>query len=443
MSYEAFIVGRPLRNGGRNRPAGVRPFLHAFGETESRAAVEYEPRPVKDLLIEMKDIAELIVDLAYSALIFDSEEIADEVHRLEARMYRLRYLLRLQVMLSTRKLADAQMMLGILQVAEAGGIIANAAGDIAKVLSSEIEYRPLAPFILKGSGERIRLVTVAETSPLTGNNLADLQLGTRLGTRVIAVRRGKRWSYDVHEDVVFKNADQMIVTGTEEGIEQLRAIAAGRQSFDEAASAQPTTAPTHAPPALAGTKSETEAWFIEIKDTSDLMVDLAYSAILYDSKEIAEEVETLEEEVDELVLKLQRRVLEEALETKNVDKALILFHLSAAMEQIADAAREIADAALRDIQVHPVLVESVRESDVTVARAQVAATSTLAGKTLRQLQLATKTGMRVIAIRRGKKWIVGPGPEDRVDAADVLFMRGPPAAEERLRDVCTGKRKRL
>lgn len=433
----------PPAKQGRASAAQEKPLLPAFGETEARAAVEYEPRPVKDLLIEMKDIAELIVDLAYSALIFDSEEIAEEVHRLEARMYRLRYLLRLQVMLSTRTLADAQMMLGILQVAGAGGAIANAAGDIAKVLSSELEYRPLAPFILKGSGERIRLVSVAEASPLTGNTLAELKLGTRLGTRVIAVRRGKRWSYDVHEDVVFKDGDQAIVTGTEEGIEQLRAIASGKQSFDEAARAQPSAAPLPQPPAQPGTKSETEAWFIEIKDTSDLMVDLAYSAILYNSREIAEEVETLEEEVDELVVKLQRRVLEEAIESKNVDKALILFHLSAAMEQIADAAREIADAALRDIQVHPVLVESVRESDVTVARAQVSEASTLGGKTLRQLQMATKTGMRVIAIRRGKKWIVGPGPEDRLEAADVLFMRGPPAAEERLRDLCSGKRKRL
>jgi uncharacterized protein with PhoU and TrkA domain len=417
--------------------------MPAFSETETRAGVEYEPRPVKDLLIEMKDIAELSVDLAYSALIFDSEEIAEEVLRLESRMYRLRYLLRLQVMLSTRTLQDAQMMLGILQVAGAGGTIANAAADIVKVLSSELEYRPLAPFILKGSGERIRLITMEEASPLTGQTLADLSLETRLGIRVIAVRRGKRWTYDVHDDVVFKAGDQVIVVGTEEGIDHLRAVAAGKSSYEDAVKAQPAPAPAPTPPQTPGTKGETDAWFVELKDTSDLMVDLAYSAILYDSREIAEEVEILEEEVDELVGKLQRRVIEEAIETKNVDKPLIMFHLSTAIEQIADAAREIADAALRDIQVHPVLVESVRESDVTVTRTAVGPDSVFAAKTLRQLQLATKTGMRVIAIRRAKKWIVGPGPEDKVEAGDVLFARGPPAAEDHLRALCTGKRRRI
>ncbi len=417
--------------------------MPAFADTEERAHVGYEPRPVKDLLIEMKDIAELSVDLAYSAIIFDSEEIAQEVTRLEQRMYRLRYLLRLQVMLSTRTLQDAQMMLGILQVAGAGGAICNAAADIVKVLSSELEYRPLTPFILRGSGERIRLVNLEEQSPLTGQTLEDLSLDTRLGIRVIAVRRGKRWTYDVHDDIIFKAGDQVIVTGTEEGIDHLKSVAAGKLSYEQAVAAQ-AAPPTPPPiPAAPGTKSETEAWFIEIKDTSDLMVDLAYSAILYDSREIAEEVETLEQEVDELVVKLQRRVLEEALETKNVDKALVVFQLSSAMEQIADAAREIADAALRDIQVHPVLVESVRESDVTVTRAQVAAESVFAGKSLRQLQLATKTGMRVIAVRRGKKWIVGPGPEDKLEVGDILFSRGPPAAEDHVRALCSGKRRRI
>ena len=38
----------------------------------------------------MKDIADVILDLAYSAILFDIEEIADEVQRLEERMDDLR-----------------------------------------------------------------------------------------------------------------------------------------------------------------------------------------------------------------------------------------------------------------------------------------------------------------------------------------------------------------
>ncbi|MEM3055426.1 MAG: PhoU domain-containing protein, partial [Candidatus Bathyarchaeia archaeon] len=38
----------------------------------------------------------------------------------------------------------------------------------------------------------------------------------------------------------------------------------------------------------------------ELKDTSELMIDLAYSSLLLNSKELAEEVQKLEEYVDKL-----------------------------------------------------------------------------------------------------------------------------------------------
>ena len=427
---------------GARSSAGELPLAH-YATAPERAEIEYEPRPVKDILIEMKDLAELAVDLAYSAVIFDSEEIAKEVLRLEERMYRLRYLLRMQVMLSTRTIQDAQMMLGILQVSGASGTIANAAGDIVKVLESNLEYRPLTPFILRGSGERIRLVTLQEASEIVGHTVGELTLETRFGTRVIAIRRAKRWIYQVDESTQLKGDDQIIVTGTNEGIDVLIEVAAGKRTMAQAiesvaAPLPPAPAAVPAPP-----KGDVENWFIELKDTSDLMVDLAYSALLYEDRGIAEEVATLEDEVDELVVKLQRRVIEEAIEKKDVDKPLLLFHLSSAMEQIADAAREISDAALRQIDVHPVLRLSVMESDVTVARLEVSQNSVFVGKTLRQVRLATETGMRAIAIRRGRKWIVGPGPEDKLEAGDIMFARGPPAAEAHLRALCAGKRKRI
>jgi uncharacterized protein with PhoU and TrkA domain len=38
---------------------------------------------------------------------------------------------------------------------------------------------------------------------------------------------------------------------------------------------------------------------------------------------------------------------------------------------------------------------------------------------------------------------VGPGPEDKLEAGDIMFARGPPAAEDHLRALCAGKRKRI
>jgi len=48
--------------------------------------VEYEPVSVKAVLAEMKDTAELLIDLSYSAVLGDSDALAEEVLELEARM---------------------------------------------------------------------------------------------------------------------------------------------------------------------------------------------------------------------------------------------------------------------------------------------------------------------------------------------------------------------
>ena len=48
--------------------------------------MDEQPKNVKELLVESKDAAELMVDLAYAAVFFDEEKLAREVERLEERM---------------------------------------------------------------------------------------------------------------------------------------------------------------------------------------------------------------------------------------------------------------------------------------------------------------------------------------------------------------------
>lgn len=172
-------------------------------------------------------------------------------------------------------------------------------------------------------------------------------------------------------------------------------------------------------------EKEIEKLFVEMKDTSDLMVDLAYSALLYDKKEIAEEVYELEEKIDMLNNKIQRLAVYGIEDEKDADKALALIRLSSCIEVIADSAREIADVVLRDIELHPIIKVSMRESDVIITRVKIESNSMLSNKSLGQLRLASETGMWVIAIRRGNKWIYGPDKNTFIIANDILFAKGP------------------
>ena len=83
---------------------------------------------------------------------------------------------------------------------------------------------------------------------------------------------------------------------------------------------------------------------LEIKDKSELMVDLAYSSVLYDNRTIAKEVYDLENVVDNFYQTLQRKSLDDVKKgNQSISDTLTLLRIAHAGEQIADAAVEIAD----------------------------------------------------------------------------------------------------
>ena len=78
--------------------------------------VEYEPVSVKLVLAEMKDTSELIIDLAYSAVLHGSEELAEEVLELEAHMDILQLRARMGLLLAARTPEDAEALAPVLWV---------------------------------------------------------------------------------------------------------------------------------------------------------------------------------------------------------------------------------------------------------------------------------------------------------------------------------------
>ena len=179
----------------------------------------------------MKDISELIVDLAYSAVIFDSEDMAQEVEELEIKMDKLLYQIRLAAMMATRTAEDAEQLSGILQVASMAENISNAAGDIVKLLDLKLEGRLVLPMVLRKGDEKIKHVFVDKRSSIVNRLIGDLRVESETGTRVIAVKRGKRWIYGVDETFKFKAEDRLIIRGVEDGLEEFNEYASGAQPW--------------------------------------------------------------------------------------------------------------------------------------------------------------------------------------------------------------------
>jgi uncharacterized protein with PhoU and TrkA domain len=163
--------------------------------------------------------------------------------------------------------------------------------------------------------------------------------------------------------------------------------------------------------------------FVELKDTSELMMDLAYSALLLNNKELAEEVERLEEYMDKMHTEFELLALTSDFKKEEAKGFLGLIRLGVATEKIADAAAEMAEVVLRGIEPHPVLKLTIKEAEETVTQACVTQNSPLLGKTLKEARVHEDTGMWLLAIKRAEKTL-RPKSDTRIQLGDILIASG-------------------
>ncbi|RRJ33106.1 potassium channel family protein [Halocatena pleomorpha] len=394
-------------------------------------AVEYEPVSVKDLLSEMKDTAELLIDLSYSSVLFGSQSVAQEVLALEQRMDVLQVKARMSLLMAARNPADAEALAPVLGVVAATEKISDAAGDIAKIVTEEIGLPDAVRGALPEALETLVSVELAADSALVDRTLGDRNLETETGVRVIALRRKGEWLLNPDRQTEPKAGDVLLLRGPEEGIDTVYNEVTGQEY------------PTPDPPetAIEDVGRAVDS-IVLMKNMSELAVDLAYGAVLFDNRAVAREVRELEIEVDALQSRFEAWTLQAAGRVDDAVSLRGLVHLAQASEVISDAALEISDGVLRGLDTHPVVTAAVEESVEIIIRLEIDSDSTLADETLGEQLVSTKTGMRVIAVRRGTgasaEWIVSPGPDTRLKAGDVIIAKGTRAGSDRLEAMTKG-----
>ena len=188
---------------------------------------------IKDILIEMKNLSELMVDLAYSAVLFNSKDAAEEVIKLENKVNTSNYEIKIQSLVAARSLEDAEKLTALLEIAEAAESIANAAKDLAEIVIKGFKPHPVFKMVMEEVEEMIISVTVQKDSELNNKSLGELFLANRAGMIVIAIRRDKSWIYGPDKDTMIYEDDTLIAKGTEVGSELLKKLSTNEISLDE------------------------------------------------------------------------------------------------------------------------------------------------------------------------------------------------------------------
>jgi len=388
--------------------------------------VAYEPVSVKAVLSEMKDTAELLVDLSFSAVLSGDDDVAREVLALESRMDLLQMRARMSLLMAARSPEDAEQLAPVLGVVGAAEKISDAAGDVAKVVLEDMGLPEAMRAALPEAVETLVRAEIAADADLAGRTLGDANLETETGVRVIAVRRADDWLTNPDRDTALRAGDTLLLRGPDEGVAAVYERAT-RDAYE------PPDAPE---PGVEDLERAVDS-IVLMKNVSELAVDLAYGSVLFDSEAVAEEVVELEAEVDALQSRFEAWTLRAAARVEDPISLRGLVHLASATEVISDAAVEISEGVLRGLGTHPVVAEAVSESDEVIVRLAVAPDSEFDGVTLGDREVETETGTRVIAVRRsagasGDEWVVHPGPETELRAGDAVLAKGTRSGAERL-----------
>jgi len=384
--------------------------------------VDDGPRTVKGLLAEIKDSSELMVDLAYAAVFFSDTDLAKEVVRLEERMFVYLRELRKLAILAARSPEDAEHMAGVLEIASAVEKIADAAEDIARVVSSGLGILDDLRRDLRHADEIVSRVKVREGSNGVGRSLRELALPVEIGMWVIATRRGGDWDLDPGPDYVVSANDALLIKGPEDGVHLAREIMG----------APPLPEPPEPPEIVLSDLDRAVDLLVEMKNSAEVAVGLAYSALLFNDRALAAEVGHLEARSDAIHDELESWVLRSSQEARNPDDLRGLIRLAHASEMIFDSAREMTRLVEQGEELHPVIAAALVESDEVGHETIVGPGSTADGKSIKELSVETETGMFILAVQRGRRWNYRPKPRFTLEAGDRIIALGPPEGGEEL-----------
>ncbi|MCU1426750.1 MAG: PhoU [Actinomycetia bacterium] len=177
------------------------------------------------------------------------------------------------------------------------------------------------------------------------------------------------------------------------------------------------------------------AMLTEAKDTSELMVDLGYAALFFTDARMAEEVEELEERLSELVHEMREVCVLAARAPREAEQMSGVLHVVAAIERMGNAAVDIARIVTHHLGIPAALLADLSAAQEVSHRVRVRDGSALAGRQLADVELPMEVGMRVVAIRRGRDWMIDPDGDDIFVPDDVLILRGSRDGINELREL--------
>ncbi len=149
-----------------------------------------------DVLVEMKNLSEVAVGLAYSALVLRDPLLAAEVKHLEDRLDEMKDRLELWVLRAARQDLDPGALRGLLHLSQAAEDLGDQAQQMVWLVEDPgDEVHPILAIAFGETDEVAFQVPVSPGSVADGASLSSLAIDVEPGFQVLAIRRADGYLY--------------------------------------------------------------------------------------------------------------------------------------------------------------------------------------------------------------------------------------------------------
>ncbi|MHA1186342.1 MAG: potassium channel family protein [Candidatus Heimdallarchaeota archaeon] len=387
--------------------------------------VAYEPISAKDALKQIKDLCSIMVDLAYSAILFEDKALVDEVKELRDSIVHLEYLLTMSLQLTVRDGKAAEATLPLVVLGNASTDIANCAVDIANVLTKGFTVHPTIKELAQKTSQNLARGKISEESILKDYSIREIVEKMNYSVSIVAVRKDNKWLIKPDGEMQLEAGNFLIASGSNSGISLLKMLIGG--AAEEISPVEDDDIDQDEIEVLTDNIVD---YLIGLKDTSEVMVDIAYGAVLYNSKELAQLVSNMEKRVDTIRNKAEIAVLKIAkTPTEDISSLQGLLRIIEATEDISDAANQIAKIVLEEIPSHPIIELVIEESDESIFEQTVEDASVIVGKTIPTGNYLDEFGIRVLALKRAAGHFFKPRRRTKIRVGDTIVFTGELEAE--------------
>ena len=187
-----------------------------------------------DVLVEMKNVSEVAIGLAYSALLFNDQGLAAEVSHLEDRLDEMRERLEVWVLRSASEQVEPSPLRGLLHLGAAAEELGDAAQQMVWLVEENEEMHPVLAIAFGDTDEVIDRIPVSPGSFLDGRTIAETNIELETGYYLLAIRRAGRYLYRPRGSVMLEAGDELIASGPEEGRSRLASLGGYRVLEDDA-----------------------------------------------------------------------------------------------------------------------------------------------------------------------------------------------------------------